>query len=322
MSLINAAKIEDIYKIFKENYSFDIAECIVKEVSIAFFDDVKKIIAKPDKMFSWDFALNYMNRCNKCYHIKYRTMNFLILMIGNISRKRREHVCKSIYRTYLTAKLYDIQKELKYYIILNPMKRKLPCNGDKIEAKHINGGFTYIRSNEIYIIRAEDYEKVILHELLHHNKLIHHESWKQSNLSLLKKVCNMSKDFVLIPNEAIVETFACVLNIVFYSIESGKSFKRLLLLDIKHNLSLVNKIFTLQGDKEWREQTNSYCYIVYKTIFYAHFNEFLKIYKYKNDDDITRFIIAYFPRIKTRVNRLGRIPKNNSLKQTVIPMTI
>jgi hypothetical protein len=239
-----------------------------------------------------------------------------------MSVKRKENICKSIYRVYLTAKLYDIRKEFNYYIILNPFKRKLPPQGNRVEAKHINGGFTFINSNDIYIIRAEDYEKVILHELLHHNKLIHYDSWKDSNLSLLKKICNINNEFTLIPNEAIVETFACVLNIVFYSIESGKSFKTLLLADIRHSLLLANKILILQGKNEWYEKTNSYCYIVYKSIFYAYFNEFLKIYKYNNDDDITRFIIAYFPKIKARIKRLQNIPCNNSLKQTAIPAIV
>lgn len=315
-----AAGVFDIYRIFKENYSFNIAECVVNEVSVSHFDEAKAIIAKPDRMFSWDFALDYTNRCNRCYHVNYRTMNFYILMIGPMSAKRREHVCKSIYRVYLTAKIHNIQKDFVYYIILNPAKRKLPCNGYQIEAKHINGGFTYVRSNEIYIIRAEDYEKVILHELLHHDKLIHHHDWKASNLSLLKRTCNIKKDMVLIPNEAIVETFACVLNIVFYAIESGQPFKRLLSSDVRHNLLLARKIFTLQGDKEWCEKTNSYCYIVYKSILYVYFNEFLKIYRHKNDDDITRFIIEYFPKLKARIRRLGHVPSNNSLKQTVIPM--
>lgn len=320
MSLINVTKIEDFYTIVKKHYNFNIAECIVKEVSLSHFDNMKELIAKPDRMFSWDFAIDYTMRCNKCYHIKYRNMNFYILMIGMMSRKKRVHICKSIYRIYLTAKLYDIQKDLVYYIVLNPAKRKLPTNGEEIAAKHINGGFTYIRFNEIYILRAEDYEKVILHELLHHNKSIHYDFWKESNLSLLKKVCNITKDLMLIPNEAIVETFACVLNVVFYSIENREPFKRLLTADARHSLLLVNKVFMLQGDKEWYEKTNSYCYIVYKAILYIYFNEFLKIYKHSNDDDITKFLISYFPKIKARVKRLQNIPRNNSLKQTVLPI--
>lgn len=320
MNLTNATKIEDFYKIIKENYKFNIADCVVKEVSISHFDKAKSIIAKPDKMFSWDFAKDYTKRCNKCYHIKYKNMNFYILMIGLMSGKKREHLCKSIYRVYLTAKLYDIQKDFIYYIILNPAKRKLPTNGDQMEAKHINGGFTYVRSNEIYILRAEDYEKVILHELLHHNNSIHYDFWKESNLSLLKNVCNITKDLMLIPNEAIVETFACVLNIVFYSIENREPFKRLLTADVRHNLLLANKILILQGDKAWSEKTNSYCYIVYKAILYIYFNEFLNIYRYNNDDDITKFIIEYFPKIKTRIKRLQNIPRNNSLKQTALPI--
>jgi hypothetical protein len=96
------------------------------------------------------------------------------------------------------------------------MKRKLPNKkGDSIGAININGGFTYLNSNNVYIVRKEDYEKVILHELLHHHD-IHFEGWTNANIKRIKNMCGIADEQLLIPNEAIIETYAIILNVIFY----------------------------------------------------------------------------------------------------------
>jgi hypothetical protein len=195
---------------------------------------------------------------------------------------------------YLVKLLYNIKpsENINYYILLNPLKRKLPNKkSDIISAKNINGGFTYINSNNIYIIRKEDYEKVIIHELLHHNNIIHHEDWKEKNIKILKKLCNIANDQVFIPNEAIIETFAIIL--------------------------IVKKIIDKQDNKLWRENTHCYCYIVLRAVFYIYFKDFIKTYVGKNDDYITIFICKYFPKIMSRIKKVSNIKKDNFIKQTI-----
>jgi hypothetical protein len=221
---------------------------------------------------------------------------------------------------YLVKLLYNIKpsENINYYILLNPLKRKLPNKkSDIISAKNINGGFTYINSNNIYIIRKEDYEKVIIHELLHHNNIIHHEDWKEKNIKILKKLCNIANDQVFIPNEAIIETFAIILNVIFTSIENNLSFKKLLKEDKKHNIIIVKKIIDKQDNKLWREKTHCYCYIVLRAVFYIYFKDFIKNYVGKNDDYITIFICKYFPKIMSRIKKVSNIKKDNFIKQTI-----
>ena len=130
---------------------------------------------------------------------------------------------------------------------------------------------------------------------------------------------------LLIPNEAIIETFACILNTVFYSIESeggsgtvSPSWINNLKRDQAHSLLLLKKIIDKQGDGLWDEKTHSFCYIVFKTILYVYFNTFLKIYRYRNDTVITDFLIRYST--KTYKKAFAVSPKKNhaiKLKQTV-----
>jgi hypothetical protein len=152
---------------------------------------------------------------------------------------------------------------------MNPKKRYMPAKKDElIDVININGGFTYTNKNNIYIIRKEDYNKVILHELLHHNIFIHKDEWKEANIKRLKEHFNIHNKMILIPNEAIIETYACILNTIFYSIETGTSLKDNLKKDQEYSIYIAKKILERQGKKKWIEKTHSYCYIVFKTILF------------------------------------------------------
>ena len=200
-----------------------------------------------------------------------------------------------------------------------PLKRCLPSKkNDQIDVKHVNGGFTYINKNNIYIVRKEDYEKVIIHELLHHNILIHKQEWLELNIKRLREHFNIHQKMLLIPNEAIIETFACILNTVFYSIETGTRLRDNFKRDQEHSINLTRKILNKQGGKLWDEKTHSYCYIVFKTILYVYFNDFLKIYKYHNDTEITDFLIKNSGKIYGKAKRAKQAKRqDNRLKQTI-----
>jgi len=326
----------DLYKIVKANY--DIKGCI-KDISWAggketehfkHFKHFKELLLK-DSYFKWDFCIEYFEKCNRAYHISCNNINFYILSEKAITKKTREHLYKSVYRVFLIKKLFNIKPTtpvFNYYILMNPLKRKLPNKaGDSIGAANINGGFTYVNSNNIYIVRKEDYEKVILHELLHHHCDIHFEEWSNKNIKLIKNMCGIADEQLLIPNEAIIETYAIILNVIFYSIENNMTFaefKKVLAEDKEHNIAIAKKILDKQGNNnKWYEKTHAYCYIVLRAIFYNYFKEFVRIYRYNNDDDITSFITMYFPKVLRKAKEYGRGNGNGNghnnkyIKQTI-----
>ena len=267
----------ELYKIVKENYNINRNDIYIKDISdagkgLVCFKNFKELLLK-DSYFEWDFCIKYFDKCNYAYHITYKNINFYTLSDKAITIKAREHLFNSIYRVFLIKKLFNIKpaQDFNYYILLNPIKRKLPNKkGDSICAANINGGFTYINSNNVYIVRKEDYEKVILHELLHNHHDIHFEGWTNANIKQIKNMCGIAEKQYLLPNEAIIETYGIILNTIFYCIEHNMSFanfKKTLAKDKEHNIAIAKKILNKQGNNKWYEKTHSYCYIVLRAIF-------------------------------------------------------
>lgn len=316
--IINANEYE-LYDIIKTNYNFNINDCTISKISTNYFRDLYTL-TKEDNFFDFSFSIKYQNKCKYCYKICYKNIIFYILMNTSITAKIKQHLNYCIYRVYLVKNLYNIKpnENMNYYILLNPLKRKLPSKKNEIMmAKNINGGFTFINSNNIYIIRKEDYEKVIIHELLHHNNNIHFDNWKDSNIKILKKICKIAEDEIFIPNEAIIETFAIILNVIFTSIERNLPFRKLLKEDKAHNIIIAKKIIGFQDNKLWKENTHSYCYIVLRAVLYVYFKNFIIDYDNTDDDKITQFICKYFPKIIKKIKRQTYIVKDNFIKQTI-----
>ena len=200
------------------------------------------------------------------------------------------HLFQSIKQAVLTRKLFKIHGSIVVQFICAPHKRYFPTIGN-ISSKHINGGFTDITNNEIYITRVEEYPKVLLHEILHHCKDIHGNFSKQ-NVQRLKSSFNISDNTILLPNEAVIEFWATLLIMKFATIETKIPYQILYDTELSHSIYLSEKIMKKQGVKEWIETSNSYCYIVFKTILLANAEVFLKNYTFPYDDTfITSFLI-------------------------------
>ena len=321
--IYNVSSIRDIYNIIKKNYNFDINDFELMKTSTSLFDNFKsELLSSNGKYLNYEFAHAYLQTCNNCYHIKYKDLNMYVIMRSKLTKNMKIQLFKNAYRVYLISKIYNISKNGNYifnfYIIMNPKKRYMPAKKEElIDVININGGYTYTDNNNIYIIRKEDYNKVILHELLHHNIYIHNMDWNELNIKRLKEHFNIHEKMLLIPNEAIVETYACVLNTIFHSIETGTSLNENLKKDQEHSINLAKKILDKQYGEKWIEKTHSYCYIVFKTILYVYFNNFLKIYRYHNDKEMTDFLIRYSQLIYKKINKINKIKYSNKLKQTI-----
>jgi hypothetical protein len=321
--IYNVSSIYDIYNIIKTNYNFNIKDFKIIKAQISLFDNFKsELLSSNGKYLNYEFAYKYLQMCNNCYHITYKNLNMYVIMRCKVTKKMKMQLFKNLYRVYLISKIYDISKngnyKFNYYIIMNPQKRYMPSKKDElIDVININGGYTYTDNNNIYIIRKEDYNKVILHELLHHNNYIHNIDWNEVNIKRLKEHFNIHNTMLLIPNEAIVETYACVLNTIFHSIETRTSLKENFKKDREYSITLAKKILDKQDGKKWIEKTHSYCYIVFKTILYVYFNNFLKIYKYNNDTEITDFLIKYSQQIYNKIKKINNKKYSNKLKQTI-----
>ena len=315
MSLYSAKTAKAFYNIVKNSYAINHSDVHIGRISV---NDSRLNILRDtfdihDKL-DFSFVKQYLFNCKFAYHASFKGLNFFIVQKSAIKVKDIVHLKRTIIRMYLMKGLFQMKQNYNFYIIMNPLKRKLPKK-EIMDTKHVNGGFTYVNRNNIFVIRKEDYDKVLIHELLHHNNFIHHEEWKPENILRLKKHFNIRHDCELLPNEAVIEVLACFINTVFYAIEFGTDFEELLRKEQAYSLTIAKKTLHFQNGKPWYERTNAFCYIILKTIMYLHIDKFLKIYRYKNDTDMTEFLIRYSTSLYKDIHTFK--PKNASLKQTI-----
>ena len=295
-SIYDVKSINQMYKIFYNSYNKITSN--VKYELVNDKDIYKRFWKALNGSGSLDFkfATSYLKRCKYTYYFYNEKLNMYVFTIKTLNKKDVLFLSNLMKRIRIIQKLYGINKIFNIYILMNPQKRYLPLKG-LIDTKHINGGFTYILGNDIYIIRKEDCDKVLIHEVLHHNQSINVDDWKYKNIQTLKHHFHIHNSCRLFPNEAVIETFACVINLIFYSLETGINYKILLKKEILHSLEIYKKIKDFQNTKLWQEKTNTFCYIILKSIFYVYFDKFIKIFRYTDqeydDDNMTLFLIKY-----------------------------
>jgi hypothetical protein len=195
-------------------------------------------------------------------------------------------------------------KDLTINLIPSPAKKIFEEDGI-MSGRNINSGFTFISRNEIYIFRKEEYPKVILHELIHHDLNIHNDNFSQENKRRLMEHFKISEDTTLILNEAMIEMWATIFQLAFISIDYGLEFRRLYMMEMMYSMYKSSQIKKNQEEKKngiWCDDCNIYAYIIFKTILLLNLNELIKIYMYPSryDDTIlTDFLIkhSYIPKI-------------------------
>lgn len=246
------------------------------------------IIKKFIGIFSYPEMLDYIKTVKDNYVLTYKNITFNIYYnnINEIDNKLINLVIKR-------CNIIEPNKKLIINILLAPNKRFIPHN-DIIKPVNINGGFTMELNNEIFITRKEEFPKVILHEILHHNININSNYWKKNNIIRLKTHFNIDPSTNLIPNEAIIEFWATIKHLKFVSKDYKLNYNRLLNSEIKYSLFKSYQLLKKQNNKLWREETNAFCYIIFKTIMLVNMEEFYKIYKFPYDEDlITDFLIKF-----------------------------
>lgn len=240
--------------------------------------------------FCPDNIKEYLNGCNKncCitskYGIKFHVFydNKTVPIIYTLLKAYKQAI--------IIKQYFNLKKNLDIFIIMSPFKRYISYN-EIINAKHINGGFTNSNDNKIFIIRSEEFAKVILHEILHHiSDVDKNMEWSNKHVDILHSVCNISKKTKLFPNEAIVELWATVFYSIFLSLHYNINLNKILDIEINYSIRQHNKIIKYQDNKQWIEYTNAYCYIVFKTILLYNLNKYKKDF---NIDDIVKFLIKY-----------------------------
>ena len=240
------------------NMAYDIKYDSVDKIQPLLLQELKSTRFCPPKI------IKYVEKCNQ--YVKISSGPIALHYIY------KDSLDESLYKILRTLKHCNLihqdckmHKHFNIYIAFTRYKRYI-CKTKPIDSVNINGGFTNTSLNDIFILRKEEYTKVIIHEMLHHAKEIHNDNWPQIYKKELKKEFNISHLTKLEPNEAVVELWATIYYILFLSFEYNVDFKTLLNVELQYSMSQSNKLLKKQNAEPWIEYTNSYCYIIFKTI--------------------------------------------------------
>jgi hypothetical protein len=250
---------------------------------------------------------DYLNTVNKRKFLKYKNITILIIYKEE-SSLNIPHIKIVLKRLYKITQ--NINKNFNMILLLSPFSKKI--NNNLLSYLHVNSGFTYLNRNNIYIVRKEEFPKVLLHEILHHNQYIH-STFKQNNIQRLKKHFNIiNNDFD--PNETIVEFWATIIHLNLISEDYKLDFYKLFMDELKYSLYKCYQLYNLPKNVLNTSKTNIYAYVIFKTILMYNIVELQKIYTYPyNDDIITDFIIKHSKLPLTITKNPSKIREDNSL---------
>jgi hypothetical protein len=215
--------------------------------------------------------IEYFEKCTLYMKMHARNISYHIYYERPQDVPSITKLMKSMRHSIALTKFFGMKKKFDVHVIMSPYRRFFPVDDNGlISAEHINGGYTDTNTNNIYILRSEEFSKVILHELLHHCNKVHGvEDWLPHHINKLKSEFDIHQNCKLVPNEAIVELWAIVLHSMFLSFDYKMYYKTILAHEINH--SIMKSCMILKKQKKmhegkWNEHTNAYCYIVFKCI--------------------------------------------------------
>lgn len=238
----------------------------------------------------------YLKTLNKISQISKDNINFYIISNGEIVID--DKIKSNLDRIHKFANNFNMIFNI--YLILSPFKKTFNKDLNKpLSIININSAYTYLTNNQsikiICCIRKEEYVKCIYHEIIHHIPLIH-KSFKKENIIKLKKHFKILNEKID-PNEAIIEFWALVMFLKELSNNDDNKYYELFKEELKYSLFKcyqINKLQNFYGGYWKDNETNLYCYIIFKTIIMYNLDIFMNIYTFPYDDDkITDFLINY-----------------------------
>jgi len=241
-------------------------------------------------------VINYIDEITDIYLYKYENIEIRVYY-----RKEKDEInIQKIHK--ILKRAYQITNNCKnklfiIHLIFSPAKKEFHYK-KMITARNVNSGFTYARGNDIFIFRREEYPKVIIHELLHHQELIDQSLFPSTkDKNELMNHFNINKNTILILNETIIELWALIMHLSFIATEYKLDINELFEIETKYSIYKSWQILKLQDtykDKQWCDKCNIYAYIIFKMIIMTKIKEFFSIYSFPyNQTKIKDFIIKH-----------------------------
>lgn len=183
----------------------------------------------------------------------------------------------------------SIPSDVHIGCVFSARKRILPYHkGAVLTPLHVNGGVTWAAMNMILVYREEEWEKVLLHELLHYFGF---DYFPQGLMEVDSQIAKQFSIEASTPrglglNEAYIEALTSIIYVA-YIVLCGRSrssafttFKSLwrsaMRFTQNHYIKQIVKLQTHYGKLAWRESTHVFSYYVCKACLLHNLDAFLK----------------------------------------------
>lgn len=241
-------------------------------------------------------SITYISKCTthvvvRCRAAGGKAVSLNVLALNDSDVPPALLLKRVVRRVCATMQVFDITKQhITFWLVPCKHNRWFPtatatATAVHISPKHINGGFTTVSplggECTVYIYRNQEFPKVMLHETLHHARIDTSRgpgAWTAGDVNALKRLCRIDPSTTFLPNEAIVETWAMLMHTAFVSSEYNIAFNIILKKEQEWSDMQTRRMLAFAGtDAEalWKEDTNSYCYIVLKTALLRHPDAFV-----------------------------------------------
>ena len=203
---------------------------------------------------TWDYKTihNIYLKCSEeKYNSFFKRINILLNVINYLYDK----------------KTYEENKPINMYLVLTPLEKNFDIDSI-IGPKNINSGYTDFNENEIFIWREEEFEKVILHELIHYMDMDNKHIKFNDNV-LIHNVNSFKSYF-----EAFTDFWGIIYHLIYVSLVTERSINSLLQIEFKfmeNQANLMNNFFELNNwehKKEINQNTPAFSYFIIKYMIF------------------------------------------------------
>jgi hypothetical protein len=216
-------------------------------------------------------AVPYLNSVS---HIRrWKTAYFTLdIWIPETSPSSHFFVLKWLRRLETLRRLYQSTKSIHFICVPLPIPREFPKESDAnqcLNQTNVNGGYTYIHQNTVYLFRAEELPKVLLHEYLHQIQGNKDSEWRQhpTALSYVRQLENIHPSVDIRPNEAVIEYWAWIYQQSFVALDYHLPPKRLWMAETQFIMLQAKRIYNHQRNcrpVHWYEETHVFSYYILK----------------------------------------------------------
>ena len=270
------------------------------------------------------------------FKINYEDIEFYITIYSKKSINMK-HLRKWATLCLLLKIIHKSKINVNIYLFLINKNKKLNRSQKlrSLGVNNINSAYAQTMgfyNSKVCIFREEEIEKVLLHEMIHALNLDNTHLSKETTIS---KSFNISPEQKIILNEAYTEIWAVIYLCFLKTLETKKSFKANIKIELEHTLKQISKILNYYGFTDisdfnksydglnrFNQTTSVFSYFFVKGALLFQLEKFLSLDATENRHKITSDMLISFCKNKKYLEEINKYMKkkdsSRSLRMTIL----